>query len=179
MGRRVSVSRSIGARNSPLSIAYLGLGSNKKPEQNLRLCARELRRRFSVLSISPVYRNKAIGFDGQDFLNAVACIETEQSPTEVWQQLEEIHALSGRERGASAFMSRTLDIDLLLYDDLIIDEPPVHVPRKDVLDYAFVLGPLAEIAPDCVHPGTGRPMRAHWAEFEHGVDLLTKQDLVL
>lgn len=162
-----------------MSIAYLGLGSNKQPEENLRLCARELRRRFSVLTISPVYRNKAIGFNGQDFLNAVACVETEMSPTEVCQQLEEIHALSGRERGESAFMSRTLDIDLLLYDDLIIDEPPVRVPRDDVLDYAFVLGPLADIAPDCVHPVSGRSIQSHWAEFSSGPALLSSQDLVL
>lgn len=162
-----------------MAIAYLGLGSNQEPEENLRLCARELRRRFSVLAMSPVYRNKAIGFAGKDFLNAVACIETELSPVEVCRQLEEIHVLSGRERGESAYMSRTLDVDLLLYDDLIIDEPPVRVPRDDILDYAFVLGPLAEIAPDCVHPATGRPMRAHWAEFESGPDCLRKQDLVL
>lgn len=162
-----------------MSIVYLGLGSNNQPEENLRLCAVELRRRFSVLSISPVYRNKAIGFDGEDFLNAVACVETAMSPTEVCHELEEIHALSGRERGESAFVSRTLDIDLLLYDDLIIDEPPVRVPRGDVLDYAFVLGPLAEIAPDYVHPTTGRPIAAHWAEFEPGPAPLSKQDLIL
>lgn len=162
-----------------MSIVYLGLGSNSQPEENLRLCARELRRRFNVLSISPVYRNKAIGFDGEDFLNAVACVETTMSPTEVCHELEEIHALSGRERGQSAFVSRTLDIDLLLYDDLIIDEPPVRVPREDVLDYAFVLGPLAEIAPDYVHPVTGRPIASHWAEFEPDPAALSKRDLIL
>ncbi|MGI9204789.1 MAG: 2-amino-4-hydroxy-6-hydroxymethyldihydropteridine diphosphokinase [Woeseiaceae bacterium] len=162
-----------------MAIAYLGLGSNKRPEDNLRLCVRELRQRFSVLAISPVYKTKAIGFEGSDFLNAVACIETQLSPADICQQLDEIHVLSGRERGESAFMSRTLDIDLLLYDDLIIDKPPVRVPRDDVLDYAFVLGPLAEIAPGYVHPTTGKSIDAHWAEFESGPDLLRKYDLDL
>jgi len=162
-----------------MSIVYLGLGSNEQPEENLRLCAHELRRRFSVLSISPVYRNKAIGFHGDDFLNAVACVETAMSAAEVCEELEKIHALSGRERGESAFMSRTLDIDLLLYDDLIVDEPPVRVPREDVLDYAFVLGPLADIAPDYIHPITGRPIHSHWTELAPGPALLRKQDLIL
>ena len=76
-------------------------------------------------------------------------------------------------------MSRTLDIDLLLYDSLIAETRPVRVPRPDVLEYSFVLGPLAEIAPDYVHPQSGRTIRWHWANFEQDRHPLVRDNLIL
>ena len=156
---------------------YLGLGSNQHPESNLRLCARELSRRFALDAVSSVYRNRALGFDGDDFLNAVACIETSESAARIADELDEIHGLAGRERGPSAFVSRTLDIDLLLYGDEII--PERDVPRADVLEYSFVLRPLAELAPELRHPQTGRTMAEHWADFDQSAHPLEKIDLIL
>jgi 2-amino-4-hydroxy-6-hydroxymethyldihydropteridine diphosphokinase len=160
-------------------IVYLGLGSNTGPEANLRLGVRELKCRFELKAISSVYRNKAIGFDGDDFLNVVACVETDMSPKAICQQLEEIHTLAGRQRATDPFASRTLDIDLLLYDHLIIDAGPVRVPRSDVLEYSFVLGPLAEIAPDLVHPVSGKSIAWHWANSDPERHPLTREDLIL
>ena len=157
-----------------MPIVYLGLGSNLDAEANLRLASRELRNRFGLPKISAVYRNKAMGFDGDDFLNAVACIETRLSPHELCAELEEIHRVAGRERTSEKYSSRTLDIDLLLYDQLVIDDPPVRVPREDVLQFSFVLGPLAEIAPDYRHPVTGRLISEHWQEFDTAGHPLTK-----
>ena len=145
---------------------YLGVGSNLDAEKNLRLAFREIRGRFSLQKISSVYRNKALGFDGDDFLNAVACIETELTPHDLCSELELIHDIAGRKRGSERFSSRTLDIDLLLYDQLVLHDPPVRVPRKDVLSFSFVLGPLAEIAPDYRHPVSGRLIGEHWREFD-------------
>lgn len=162
-----------------MPVAYLGLGSNLDAEKNLHLAARELRERFSVLKISSVYRSKAFGFDGDDFLNAVVCVNTELSPQEVCGQLELIHEAAGRRRGPDKFVARTLDIDLLLYDELVVDEAPVRLPRQDVLLYSFVLKPLAEIAPDYRHPVTGRKLSEHWQEFAADIHPLTKIDLVL
>jgi len=162
-----------------VAIVYLGLGSNTDPEDNLRLCMRELRQRFDVWSVSYVYRNKAMGFSGADFLNAVACIETSCSPLAICRVLDDIHDVAGRIRGTDAFVSRTLDIDLLLYDDLIHDEPPVRVPRDDVLSYAFVLGPLVEIAPEYVHPKTGKSLQSHWDELDKSVHPLKREALIL
>lgn len=162
-----------------MAIVYLGLGSNMRPEHNLEMAVNNLRTRFGDIVLSSVYQSKALGFDGDDFLNLVAQIETDLQPVEVVEVLEEIHDLSGRERGCAKFVARPLDIDLLLYDRLIDQSPPVRVPRSDVLDYSFVLVPLAEIAADYVHPQTGRNMSDHLAEFDKSTHPLTKVALAL
>lgn len=158
---------------------YLGIGSNSQPEVNLKLGVRELARRFDLLATSFVYLNKAIGFEGDDFLNAVVCVDTKMSPDNICVQLEEIHKLAGRQRDTDPFSSRTLDIDLLLYDYLVMETPPVMVPRPDVLDYSFVLGPLAEIAPDYIHPLSGKTIAWHWAAFAVDSHPLVRVDLIL
>ena len=145
---------------------YLGLGSNIRPEANVRLGVEELRKRFGAVDISPVYRAPAIGFDSDDFLNLVVAVDTELSAEAVLEEIEAIHDVAGRERDASnKWVARSLDIDLLLYGDLVSPERPLRVPRSDVLEYAFVLCPLAELAPDGVHPVTGRSFAEHWAAF--------------
>ena len=80
-------------------------------------------------------------------------------------------------RGSDAFVSRTLDIDLLLYGDACL--PEQRVPRRDVLEYSFVLRPLAELAPDFRHPETGRTMAEHWADFDSSQHPLTQTGLIL
>lgn len=145
---------------------YLGIGSNIEPEENLRFAIRELRRRFGELDLSPVYESRPLGFDGEDFFNMVVRLQTELTPADVIDQLEEIHAIAGRVRDSSRYISRVLDIDLLLYDGLVVNEGRLHIPRSDVLDYSFVLRPLAELAPEFVHPVTGRRIADHWQEFD-------------
>jgi 2-amino-4-hydroxy-6-hydroxymethyldihydropteridine diphosphokinase len=141
---------------------YVGIGSNIEPVDNLRLAIRELRRRFGDLDISPVYRNRAVGFSGDDFLNLVAGFDTDMTVEEICAEIDAIHASAGRVRGAERFDSRSLDIDLLLYGQTVRAGPPVRVPRPDVLEYSFVLKPLVDIAPDTVHPETGRTLAEHW-----------------
>lgn len=152
---------------------YLGLGSNVEPQNYLRLGITELGDRFGVLELSSVYRNASVGFDGDQFLNLVVGFDTEVSPRGIYAALEEIHVLANRRRNESRFSARTLDIDLLLYGDLILNEPPLQVPRTDILEYSFVLGPLAEIAPDLRHPETGRLITEHWAEYDKDSHPLT------
>lgn len=162
-----------------MSVVYLGLGSNLEPEPNLQLASGELRRRFTLNGMSAVYRSAAMGFDGADFLNAVACIDTELSPQELHAELELIHGLVGRQRNPGKIISRTLDIDLLLFDRLVIDAPPLRIPREDVLQYSFVLRPLSEIAPDYRHPVSGRTLGDHWRDFDAASHPLTQIDLNL
>ncbi|MCJ7589794.1 MAG: 2-amino-4-hydroxy-6-hydroxymethyldihydropteridine diphosphokinase [Woeseiaceae bacterium] len=149
-----------------MATVFLGVGSNESPEQNLRLAIKELSLRYGKLDLSPVYRSASSGFVGADFLNLVIRFQCEDSPLAICQQIELIHNLAGRVRGSDKWDSRPLDIDLLLYNDLVADEKPVRVPRDDVLKYSFVLRPIAELAPDFVHPVTGRTLLEHWREFD-------------
>jgi len=160
-------------------VVYLGLGSNVAPGENLQLAARELRKRFKLQALSSVYRSMSLGFDGDDFLNAVACIETDKTLPELCAELEDIHDLAKRERNSDRFSSRTLDIDLLLYGQQVCTRSPVNVPRSDVLEFSFVLRPLAEIAPDLVHPVTGKAISQHWHEFDAVTHPLTRVDIIL
>ncbi len=149
-----------------MAAVYLGLGSNVEPEKNLRLAVRELESRYGDLVVSSVYKSAAIGFDGADFLNLVVGMQSDSTPLEICQEIELIHNVAGRVRGGDKWGSRPLDIDLLLYNDRVISERPVRVPRGDVLEYSFVLRPLAEIAPELEHPVTGKTMLEHWEAFD-------------
>ena len=158
---------------------YLGLGSNVDPHKYLRLGIRELGAQFGVLELSNVYRSKAVGFEGEEFLNLVVSLETEMSPLEIHEVIEKMHVAAGRQRGESRYAPRTLDIDLLLYDDLVLREAPLSLPRVDILKYSFVLGPLAEIAPDLRHPETGKLITEHWAEFDKDSHPLAAADFAV
>ena len=162
-----------------MSVVYLGLGSNLEPGPNLQLASWELRRRFLLNGMSAVYCSAAMGFDGADFLNAVACIDTELSPQELHAVLELIHDAADRQRNIGKIISRTLDIDLLLFDRMVLNDPPLRIPHEDVLQYSFVLRPLSEIAPDYRHPVSGRTLGDHWRDFDAASHPLTPVDLNL
>lgn len=158
---------------------YLGLGSNVEPKKHLQLGIRELGKYFGALELSNIYQSASVGFDGEDFLNLVVGLESDSSPAEIHDIIEEIHSCANRQRGESRYSPRTLDIDLLLYDDLILNVAPVYLPRADILKYSFVLGPLAEIAPDLRHPETGRLITEHWAEYDKDSHPLAAASVVL
>ena len=162
-----------------MATVYLGLGSNIDAERNLRLAVGELRHLYGELTVSPVYRSRAVGFDGPDFLNLVVALSTDATPLEVLNEIERIHQLAGRSRGPDKYGSRPLDIDLLLYGDMIDPEPPLRLPRADILEYGFMLRPLADIAPALVHPITGRGIAEHWRDFDVESDALTRVDVAL
>lgn len=149
-----------------MATVFLGIGSNQLPEENLRLAIQELGNRYGALDLSPVYRSASVGFDGDDFLNLVVRFESDVSVHSICTEIELIHNLAGRQRGSDKWESRPLDIDVLLYNDLILDEKPVRVPRDDILRYSFVLRPIAELAPLHVHPVTGRTLLEHWQEYD-------------
>ena len=145
---------------------YVSAGSNVAPEENLRLACRELTRRFGPLKLSGVYRNPPVGFAGDDFLNLVLRFRTAEPPAAIVAELERLHTLAGRVRGLERFAPRTLDLDLLLYGSAVISGAGIRVPREDILKYGFVLGPLAELAPELRHPVTDQTMTELWGNFD-------------
>jgi len=158
---------------------YLGLGSNIDARNNLRIGVDELRTRYGEIELSATYESAALGFEGADFLNMVVGFESDVSPSELIKQMELIHDLTGRDRSSGRFTSRPLDIDLLLYGDLVVDEPGLNLPRCDVLDYNFVLRPLAELDPGLIHPVTGKTMQQHWQQFSATSHPLRPVDVIL
>lgn len=155
---------------------FVSVGSNVRPEENLRLACRELRRRFGELDLSPVYRNPPVGFEGEDFLNLVVGFESAQSPQAIHAELEAIHELAGRVRGGERFGPRTLDLDLLLYGDRVERRRAPALPREDVMKYDFVLRPLADIAPELRHPVDGRTMAELWADYDRAGRRLAREN---
>ena len=131
--------------------AYLSLGSNVEPERHLRAAIDALHARFGDVVVSPAYRVPAVGFDGPDFLNAAAIIDSDLDPFALVRWLQDLERDNGRIRGHVKFSDRTLDIDLVYFDDLVLDGPDLQLPRPE-LRHAFVLRPLADIAPDFVDP---------------------------
>lgn len=142
---------------------FVGIGSNVAPEVHVRLSLAELERGFGALNVSPIYRNPAVGFDGEDFYNLVVSFSTELSPAELVNKLHEVERRCGRRRSEERWGPRTLDLDLLVYGQEVSGDPAL--PRSDVLKRAFVLRPLAEIAPNSRHPVNGRTYAELWAAF--------------
>lgn len=145
---------------------YVAAGSNVDPVTNLALASRELRRLFPDVRFSSWYRNRAVGFEGADFINLVAGFTSALPVHGVVGQLQAIETLCGRPRGAPRWAPRTMDLDVLLYGQLVCDEPRLKLPRPDLLKRAYMLGPMAELAPEIVHPTAGRTMAELWQAFD-------------
>lgn len=146
---------------------YVGVGSNIERAHYIRAGITALRERYGAVQCSQVYESKAVGFDGDDFYNLVVGLDTDQRVHEVAATLRDIERQHARDRRAPRYSARTLDLDLLLYDELVLDEPGLQLPRDEITRYAFVLGPLAEIAGERRHPRDGRRYAELWAAFPH------------
>jgi 2-amino-4-hydroxy-6-hydroxymethyldihydropteridine diphosphokinase len=144
---------------------YLALGSNVEPERWLPVAARALRERFPGARFSACYRNPAYGFEGADFINAVAGFESALAAPAVIAACHEVEALCGRRRDDPKWAPRVMDVDLLLHGDAVVDAPSYRLPRPDLLRRVYMLGPLAELAPNLRHPLTGRTIADHWQEL--------------
>lgn len=144
---------------------YVAAGSNVEPEKNLARALDEIELAFGELGISPAYRNPAVGFEGADFINLVVGFRTADAVSRVKQELERIEALCGRPRDAPKWAARTMDLDILMYDQVVSDTPGLLLPRPDLLRRAFMLKPLADLAPGLRHPTQHRTIGELWAEF--------------
>ncbi len=144
---------------------FISLGSNIEPQRYLKVALSELSYHFGELTLSSVFDSEAVGFDGSNFLNMVVAVDTHLSISEVIFLFKRIEQENGRQVGAKKFAPRTLDLDLLLYDD-VVTLTPVELPRAEITKNAFVLWPMAEVAPDLMHPVLERSYQALWDEYD-------------
>jgi len=156
---------------------YVAAGSNVEPRANLRRLLGALRAHFPGLRRSRAWLNAAVGFEGDDFVNLVVGFDTEQPVRAVIDRLHEAEALCGRPREAPRWAPRTMDLDILLYGDLVRDEPGLRLPRPDLVRRAYMLGPMAELAPELRHPTLGLTMRELWEGFDRSAHPMQEIEL--
>lgn len=148
-----------------MTCIYISLGSNIERERHIRAGLDALHAEFGELQVSRVFESEAVGFNGRPFYNLVVGADTDLPLAVLCQRLRAMEFAHGREPDAKKFAPRTLDLDLLLYGDLVCDSPLV-LPRGEILTNAFVLWPLAELAPGLRHPTDGRPLGELWQGYD-------------
>ena len=141
---------------------YLSVGSNQEPRKHVAMALEAINALFSPIEFSSVYESVAVGFEGDNFFNLVVGFETELPLTELDEKLDQIEQECGRKRGEERFASRTMDLDLLVYGDHVCHDEHWDIPRGEITRYAFVLKPLAELAPDFLHPESGLSFSQLW-----------------
>lgn len=156
---------------------YLSLGSNLESRRYLNAALDELRARFGALAVSPAYRSRSVGFDGADFVNLAVGLDTDLEPELLNDWLHALEDRHGRRRDVPRYADRTLDVDIVLYGERVLDGPGhLQIPRRE-LQHAFVLKPLADIAPQARHPVSGRTMAELWAAFPQAREPLLPEPL--
>lgn len=156
---------------------YVAAGSNVDALRNIRLALATLRRMFPGLRVSRVYQNAAVGFAGDDFINLVVGFETALSLKDLVDELRRIETLCGRARDAPKWAPRSMDLDILLYGDLVTVTPEATLPRPDLLHRPYMLGPLADIAASVQHPLVHRTIGELWSDFDRNAHAMTSIDI--
>jgi len=156
-----------------MSLVHLNIGSNQNRRTNIRLAVESLELHFSDIVLSSLFESPSEGFKGNDFYNVGMNITTLKTTNEVVDILRDIENSLGRDRSLPKFSSRIIDLDLVLYGGII--EETLNVPRKDILKYAFVLAPLAELNPEEIHPLEGTSYQSLWKTFQSKQDFILRQ----
>ena len=149
-----------------MALIYLSLGSNIERRLNIGAALDALAENFGELVISSVYESEAVGFEGDSFYNLVVGINSDVAVGDISKTLKQIEDTNGRDRSGPKFGPRNLDIDILTVDGVAGQIDGIALPRDEVLKNAFVLLPLAEVAPDALHPGTQKSYSDHWQEYD-------------
>jgi 2-amino-4-hydroxy-6-hydroxymethyldihydropteridine diphosphokinase len=157
--------------------AYVAAGSNVRPRASLARALELIEREFPGLRASRAYANPAVGFAGDDFINLVVSFPADLPTEQLFDRLKAIERACGREPGAPKWGPRTLDLDLLMHGDRVGRVGGRNLPHADLLTRAWVLGPLAELAPTLVHPVAGERFDSLWRRFDRGAHALTPVDL--
>jgi len=154
---------------------FIGIGSSLNKAANIHSGIAALRAEFGALALSPVYESEAVGFAGVNFYNLVVELYTDVDSYELIKKLKNIEIEHGRPKHALKFAPRNLDLDLLLYGKQT--DPLIDLPRAEILKNAFVLKPLAELAPTLTHPIVGETYQALWRNYPQEKQKLWKISL--
>jgi len=160
-----------------VTAVLVAAGSNVEPVANLRRALDALAVHYPGIRVSPAYRNRAVGFEGEDFVNLVIDIETSEDVHAVVERLHEAEAACGRERHAPKWAPRSMDLDILLYGDRVCEEPGLVLPRPDLVRRAYMLGPAADIAPGMIHPTLHATLAELWSRFPQDQHSLERVEL--
>ncbi|WP_404391152.1 2-amino-4-hydroxy-6-hydroxymethyldihydropteridine diphosphokinase [Pseudoalteromonas phenolica] len=152
---------------------FISLGSNVDREKHLRAGLNTLIAHFPEYQHSNVYESEAVGFNGNNFYNSVLAAKTHMPLDEVCALLKQIERDNGRTPADKKFSPRTLDLDLLFYDDVVCDTP-AQLPRDEITKNAFVLQPLAELAPHFYHPVAKQTIGELWQNYHNSNQKLWK-----
>lgn len=145
---------------------YISIGSNIDKDIHIPASLVALKKLFGPLIVSSIYESEAVGFEGDSFYNLIVEFNSSLEVKEAAKSLRQIELDNGRSRNSQKFSSRTLDLDLILYDDLIINDGRLQIPRDEIERYAFVLEPLAEIAPELKHPISQINYATIWQKYD-------------
>jgi len=162
-----------------MSHVYVSLGSNVDRQKNIIRAVRAMRSVFGELRLSPVYNSAAVGFEGDEFLNLVVGFETDKPVQQIVAGFRQIEDDLGRDRSQPRYSPRPIDLDILIYDNLILDESGIQIPRREILKSSFVLKPLQDLIPDYLHPECGASFSDLWQSMAPGDPQLEQVELDL
>ncbi|PHS16897.1 MAG: 2-amino-4-hydroxy-6-hydroxymethyldihydropteridine diphosphokinase [Kangiella sp.] len=155
---------------------YIGIGSNIEPEKHFKAVYCLLKEFYPSIKFSRTFKSSAVGFVGDDFYNSVAKFSVEDDSIcqldKVLIQLKSIENQLGRARGDKKFSARVIDIDVLLFGDLVCNKP-IQLPRGEIVENAYVLWPLSELAPELMHPLENKTYADLWGSFDKDSQKLT------
>lgn len=152
-----------------MSTVFIGLGANAgNREANLRMALRGLTRMARVEAVSSLYESDPVGPEQPPFYNAVCRIETGLEPRSLLRFLQALEHEIGRRSGGQRWGPRPIDLDILLYEDRVMDSEELTLPHPRITERAFVLIPLSEIAPDALHPAAGKTVAEPAAPLDAG-----------
>jgi 2-amino-4-hydroxy-6-hydroxymethyldihydropteridine diphosphokinase len=149
-----------------MAYVLVSIGSNINRYQYITASLDALQQNFGELLISPVYESESVGFDGSDFLNLVVGFNSDLSVPMLSELLRKIEQDNGRRRDGPRFSPRTLDIDILTYDDAVGDFDGIVLPRDEITKNAFVLLPLFNIVPQWRHPVNKKTYAELWQAYD-------------
>ncbi|WP_299019395.1 2-amino-4-hydroxy-6-hydroxymethyldihydropteridine diphosphokinase [uncultured Photobacterium sp.] len=149
-----------------MTTVYISIGSNIEREYHIHAAVAELKKLGAGIRVSKIFEAEPVGFSGPNFYNCVVEMETSLQLAVLQQTLKQVELTYGRAPDAQKNQSRTLDLDILLFGDVVQDNSP-HLPRSDLYKFAFVLLPMVELCPERVIPGDGRTVSEIWQAFEH------------